>query len=255
MNSVKKGGGATGSRFSSLDIEDTGEDMETEDLNQDEVETAGGVKEVEAQPKGPGFSKLTELEKQRLDDEVVIACSHPSMVEGLKVSKTQEQEVGRSSTPMSQRTSKDRILKDLTNKLEPKPIKLKPSRAGSKTVSGINVREAGFVKEWIALGPRGTGLGGDNESMDVGGPNPDRPPDPGRQINTSVVPESSNTKPPEGIQSRASSDVAASMGARRSETGGDVVAAPPGASRSEKGGEDVAMEEAPAGETSNNSNQ
>lgn len=48
---------------------------------------------------------------------------------------------------------KDKALKDVTNKLEPKPAKLKPSWAGVKSTNRLGSREVGFVNKLVSHGP------------------------------------------------------------------------------------------------------
>lgn len=178
--------GSSGFRFSSLHVEEVGEDKDTEDLDVDGYEEECNEEAIKA-PKGPGSSEITDAEKKRLDDDVVVACSHPSLVEGLKAKKPLGQEVGHGLISVSQKITKEKALRDVTNKLEPKPFKLKPSWTGPKKTNGPNTREAGIVKERITHGPNGTGQNGNKEDSSGGGPTPSRPPDPGLPLDSSAA--------------------------------------------------------------------
>lgn len=67
----------------------------------------------------------------------------------------------------------------MTNKLEPKPTKLK-LWAGIKSVNGPSTREVGIINKWVSHGPDASpsevGLRGVKANINNGGPLPYRPP-------------------------------------------------------------------------------
>lgn len=77
---------------------------------------------------------------------------------------------------------KEKALKDVTNKLEPKPAKLKPIWAGVKSANGMGSKAVGCVNKWVSHGPNASpgdnGLKANFDGMLKGGPLPSRPPDP-----------------------------------------------------------------------------
>lgn len=83
--------------------------------------------------------------------------------------------------------TKDRTLKDVTNKLDPKPAKLEPIWAGLKSANGSGMKVAGIVNKWVKHGPEASpsevGPGGRNDNTLKCGPLPCRPPDPALSSN------------------------------------------------------------------------
>lgn len=136
---------------------------------------------------------------------------------------------------------KEKALNDVTNKLEPKPAKLKPLWTGSKSSSGTNMREVGPVSQLIAHGPESRSTaGGPGAPVDKtlkGGPLPCRPPDPLHSINSSTVLE--------GMAIPKSKE----KGVSRVGSGGEA-----GAREASHDGRDVAMAEEAAEGVENQSN-
>lgn len=100
---------------------------------------------------------------------------------------------------MKQRLFNQRALKEVTNKLDPKPIKPKPSWAGPKGVSGATSRKMGSTSKWefkrgsLVSGEPGTR---DNNGIsDKGGSLPCRPPDPAKSLKTSDALEADPNPP------------------------------------------------------------
>lgn len=45
--------------------------------------------------------------------------------------------------------TKEKVLKEVTNKVVSKPIKLKPTWSGLRRGNGTNIREVGVVSKWV----------------------------------------------------------------------------------------------------------
>lgn len=119
------GGGISGSRFSHLIDVDTGDEMDVEDLHVDD-NNEGKEETVIIAPSGRDTSAAKTTGKTQADEDVVVACSHAGLVEGVKMTNSTGLGAGQGLPTASQRMSKERALKDVTNKLEPKLVKLKP---------------------------------------------------------------------------------------------------------------------------------
>lgn len=139
--------GSTSSRFASLDIKTVGEDMDVEAAVAEDYVDA---EEDSFAPNGAMESEAAEIAvRNRVEEEVVIASSHAKLVEGLQAVAGPGQNVGRSSVSMGQRKMKEKVLRDVTNKLDPKPVKLKPSWVGGKAANGSGLREVGVANKWV----------------------------------------------------------------------------------------------------------
>lgn len=82
-------------------------------------------------------------------DKVRMSVSNPSLVGGLKVLENHTFEMARPSklSVGSQRRMEEGVLKEVTNKLEPGPIKLKPVWDGPRISSGSATRDNGLIKK------------------------------------------------------------------------------------------------------------
>lgn len=136
--------GSVGSRFSHLNDKAEGEDMDVEGLNADGNED---VEEAVNASSGPGSSVARDTGKKRIEEEVVVACAHPNLVEGLKAPKALEEDGRRGSITVSQHLTKEKALKDVMNKLEPKHAKLKLMWPRVKSVNGSTMREVAIINK------------------------------------------------------------------------------------------------------------
>lgn len=121
-------------------------------------------------------------ERFHLEEDVVIASSHANLVEGITNSKSTGLSSDARPLSVGQRLSKEKALKDVTNKLDPKPVKLKPSWAGVKSNNSLGPREVGFASKWVShdpvAGPTDEGLKTRVELTGRGDPVHSRSPDP-----------------------------------------------------------------------------
>lgn len=83
---------------------------------------------------------------------------------------------------------KEKALKDVTNKLEPKPTKLKPLWARVKAVNGPATRKVSIINKWILNGPQASPsvvrLRGVNANMNKEGLLPCNPPNQAQHIDS-----------------------------------------------------------------------
>lgn len=83
---------------------------------------------------------------------------------------------------VNQRLSMDKTLKDITNRLEARPVSMKPNRNGLKIGGEVVIREVGLANKWVQHADKAetnlSGLNGLNGANAKGGPLPSRPPDP-----------------------------------------------------------------------------
>lgn len=98
--------GLNGSRFASLYVEDTEEDMLVEDLNEDGIAEESNEETVNA-PIEPGSKARKDAEKQREEQDVVVVSSNPKIVEGLKKMKLTGQVLGPSPPSVKDRLAKE----------------------------------------------------------------------------------------------------------------------------------------------------
>lgn len=88
---------------------------------------------------------------------------------------------------VSQRLTEERALKEVTNRLEEKPVKLKPTWVGMKTRSGSVSREVETANHWVTHKAKsaisGNGLREKTNTKPRSGPLPSWPPDPIRSLN------------------------------------------------------------------------
>lgn len=109
-----------------------------------------------------------------------MTASHAEITEGLKAPSGPGLAAARRESLASQRL-KERALKEVTNKLEARPVKLKPSWAGPKG-NGTGVREVGPATGWSKKGDpirsSEQGLWAQLEDLLEKGVAAGRPPDP-----------------------------------------------------------------------------
>lgn len=116
------------------------------------------------------------------DNEVCLAVSHASILEGLKATARPGSTSSRGDKSDSQRL-KEKALKEAMNRLEAQPVKLKSNCVGSKG-SGLGKRAVGPTTNWVkhGSGPKPDGVG-PRAHVDANlrkGSLPSRPPNPTR---------------------------------------------------------------------------
>lgn len=185
MASKKSGSGFGGSRFAHLynvneeeEIEADVAPMDVNDSSEGGAANGNGPRESAEKEKG----KKSMEGGNSLEDDVVVVLSHPNIVEDRRNPNGSGTDAARGSTPLSQRLTRDKVLKDITNKLEARPVNMKPNRSGLKSGGGIVIREVGLASDWAQHAAKSSpsrsgpsSLGGTNYK---GGPLPSRPPDP-----------------------------------------------------------------------------
>lgn len=140
--------GSGGSRFAHLNVEMEEEEMDVEEVAGDgESVNENGVNALNRL----GSTSTTDKGKGLHEDKVVMAVSHPQLAEGMEAPMASRINEIKSPLTSLQRTMKEKVLKDVTNKLEPKPVKLKTNWAGAK--NRPPVREVGMVNEWVSNNP------------------------------------------------------------------------------------------------------
>lgn len=148
---------------------------------------AGGDEDINAQ-KGPGSLVGLDTSQKQTEEDTVVVVSHLSIAEGMDTLVGKEVNKNKVSASMmaKQWLFNSRALKEVTNKLEPKPIKLKPVWAGPKGVSKFSSREVGPINKWDPRksnnGLGEAGMWDNNELNASGGPLPSRPPDPTQSL-------------------------------------------------------------------------
>lgn len=87
---------------------------------------------------------------------------------------------------MSQRLTKERALREITNKLETRAVSMKPMRSGLRRSSRLVIREVGPASTWaLNSGKPSTSANGPNGSKNANleiGHHPSMPPDPTRDL-------------------------------------------------------------------------
>lgn len=172
-------GVAGGSRFASLAniIENEGEDREGIDCADE------GARNEEADSKGK--EKVVEDEDQI--EGVGICASDQSLLQGVQIIQSREMEKTDKAKPSLVGRIKERVLKDLTNKLDIQPIKLKPTRAGIGLKTNLNgiLKGVGPAIDWTAHGDKQisnmTSKVGPSGSLARGDPYKTKPPDVSRR--------------------------------------------------------------------------
>lgn len=126
----------------------------------------------------------------------------------------------------------------MTNKLVAKSAKLKPSRAGCKSLAGLHKKDAGVIKEWACVGPNSGGTCRYDSDPSKGSPMMGWPPDLGATLNNAKTPGIPLARRDEGEGSRSQGDGGEKSGERSTAMGGS----------------DAPMEDASAGEAGNQTN-
>lgn len=104
--------------------------------------------EGELGAKGKKAEVETLVERDDGMDEVKLSVSHLDLTANLKPFGGTRLEITSQATNQlaGPRKSKDKALKEITNKLDVRPIKLKSSRAGSRMASGQQNKESKSLK-------------------------------------------------------------------------------------------------------------
>lgn len=122
--------GATGSRFAQLEVNDIDDEMEMEGAHGVVNEASAEDQEAEMEPKLPanvdGVKNQAAFEIDE-EEDVDLGVSHVNVAEGLKSSSGPDLGAARGSKTIMQRLTKQKVLKEVTNKLVTKPAKLKPA--------------------------------------------------------------------------------------------------------------------------------
>lgn len=113
-----------------------------------------------------------------------MVLSHPCIAEGMDIPAGKATQSNKTYVSMTakQRMFNSRALKEVTNKLDPKPMKLKLVWAGLKGANEPSSREVGPASKWETWKSNdGMGEVGLRENVELktrGGPSTSRPPDP-----------------------------------------------------------------------------
>lgn len=187
-----------GSRYANLEVEDEGEIDEMEGI--DGVESTTGVEQSEDQIMGNQPSGSVKESGQRNEergdgDGPRLAASHAEIMEGITAPTGPGLVAARNEFLASQRL-KERTLKEVTNRLEARPVKLKPSWAAPKG-SASTTREVGPITGWtkrgdnIRIGEQGSREQSEKQ-LDAGAAS-GRPPDP--KLHTNQKEDLASTAP------------------------------------------------------------
>lgn len=215
--SVNRGTGASktrsglgGSRFLHVqDMEtDEAEDLEAvigdENEGRTEVDTAQKVQVVK-EGKQKGKKESDKLEGR--EKEVVVVLSHLSISkEGAVIADVAAMSSVRGAVTINQRkkTKESKTLKDVMNKLDPRPVKMKPGHSGLKSLDGNAFREVGPSTGWVSYAskPSSSGIGLQNlEALSGSGTSThSKPPDPGDTANPNKIPPGCPNYLGEGVE-------------------------------------------------------
>lgn len=132
-------------------MENVDEDMDVE------ARVAEGIVEIEEEitaPIRPETSAAKIAEQIRVEEDVTVASSHANLIDGIKASNGLGLNSGRGPVSLGQKKLKEKALKDVTNKLDPKPAKLKPGWGVVKPINELGSRKIRSVNEWVTHGPK-----------------------------------------------------------------------------------------------------
>lgn len=91
-----------------------------------------------------------QFEQANGEEEAVrLAVSHERLAKGLQSRPGLELDCANEGKTASQSLTKHRTLKEITNKLDSRPAKLKPAWSGPRIGSGPTNREVGVVNQWV----------------------------------------------------------------------------------------------------------
>lgn len=111
----------------------------------------------------------------------MLVVSHSDICEGSRDDVVGGTSGSDSSMTASQRMGKEKVFKDVTDVLDIRPIKFKPSSTGPRGAGGKAVKEVCPISQWVSIkaqSPLGdTGPVGHDPNRTKGGPMLDRPPD------------------------------------------------------------------------------
>lgn len=180
-------GGVKGSRSTYRETKDDYDAMDLEGTHEEDQQV--NLEGLEAEMELGNIARSNENgdqgEKANIDEEeVIVAVSHARLAEGLNSRFGLDVAIANEGKTASQRLTKTRMMKDITNKLDPKPTKLKPNWSGPRGASGLASREVGSANQWTTykVDPKLGCVGPLNKTKPStkGGPMNSRPPDPSR---------------------------------------------------------------------------
>lgn len=215
--------GSHGSRFANMaNLDEEEGEKETVAMETNDCEINGmtaGIAPTLAAGNAKG-KKVDNNNKNMQEDDVVIAVSHPSIVEGMKRPVGPAQGRAGETLTMSQRLMKDKALKDITNKLETRGVSMKPTRSGLRNSNGVVIREVGPTSTWtLGNGKPNSMANGLNalkkDTVEIGH-HSSRPPDPTRDppfkkqspVLPMSIPEGSRAQDSNGADEAAAESVA-----------------------------------------------